>query len=214
MNKALIKYVTHTKQRIRYFCTDIKFIDMVVSKDKVVSLTYELRLDNADGEIIESLNTDAPLTFLYGSGGLLPKFEEQIDGLGIGADFKFKLLSNEAYGEVNENAIVKVPISAFEVDGKIDQTMLQIGNKIPMQDASGNKLTGIVKGIEEEDVVMDFNHPLAGNHLYFKGNITEIREATSEELEHGHIHAGGGCGCGDGASCDDSSNGGGCGCGC
>lgn len=188
---------------------------MVISKDKVVSLTYELRLDSAEGEVVESLNPDAPLTFLYGSGGLLPKFEEQIDGLKIGSGFDFQLLSHDAYGEINENAIVKVPTSAFEVNGEIDENMLKLGNKIPMQDASGNKLTGIVKGIKDENVEMDFNHPLAGNHLYFKGNITEIREATSEELEHGHIHAGGGCGCSDGGSCDDSAGGdGACGSGC
>lgn len=184
---------------------------MEVSKDKVVSLTYELRLDNPQGEIVESLTDDSPLTFLYGSGGLLPKFEEKIDGLKAGAGFDFELKSQDAYGEINDNAIVSVPISAFEIDGAIDQSMLHIGNKIPMQDGAGNKLTGIVKDITEENVVMDFNHPLAGNQLYFKGRITEVREATEEELEHGHIHAGGGCG--SGCGCGDSHGGGG-GCGC
>lgn len=172
--------------------------DMIVTKNKVVSLTYELRLDNPGGEIIESLSEESPLTFLYGSGGLLPKFEENIDGLKAGEDFNFNLDAKEAYGEVNENAIVKVPISAFEIDGKIDHNMLKVGNKIPMQDASGNKLTGIVQEISTENVTMDFNHPLAGNTLFFKGKITEIREATEEELTHGHAHYTGSCdGCED-----------------
>lgn len=177
---------------------------MVVTKNKVVSLTYELRLDNAKGEIVESLTEDSPLTFLFGSGGLLPKFEENIDGLQVGEDFDFNLIAKDAYGDVNENAIVKVPVTAFEVDGKIDQNMLKIGNKIPMQDASGNKLTGIIQEISTENVTMDFNHPLAGNALFFRGKITEIREATEEELTHGHAHYPGSC---DG--CDDCGDEGG-----
>lgn len=171
---------------------------MIVAKDRVVSLTYELRLDQPDGEVIESLEANAPLTFLYGGGGLLPKFEENISGLKVGDNFDFNLKSNEAYGEVNLDAIVSIPISAFEIDGKIDNNMLTIGNKIPMQDASGNKLTGVVQEVTSDNVKMDFNHPLAGNDLFFKGEITEIREATDEELTHGHAHYPGSCeGCSD-----------------
>jgi len=171
---------------------------MIISKDKVVSLTYELRLDGNKGEIVETLNDDSPLTFLYGSGNLLPKFEQNINGLKVGDSFSFDLKAEDAYGEVNENAIVNVPISAFEIDGKIDNNMLQEGNKIPMQDASGNKLTGIVKEITDESVVMDFNHPMAGNHLFFSGKITEVREATNEEMNCGHVHYPGSCeGCSD-----------------
>lgn len=166
---------------------------MIVTKDKVVSLTYELRLDQPDGEVIESLNTDAPLTFLFGAGGLLPKFEENIDGLKVGDGFDFNLKSDEAYGAVKSEAIVNIPINAFEVDGKIDQKMLEIGNRIPMQDASGNKLTGIVQEVTTDKVTMDFNHPLAGNDLFFKGKITDVREATEEELTHGHAHYPGNC---------------------
>ena len=171
---------------------------MIVTKNKVVSLTYELRTDNSNGEIVESLSEESPLTFLYGSGGLLPKFEENIDGLQVGEKFDFNLSVKDAYGDVNENAIVKVPVSAFEVNGRIDENMVKIGNKIPMQDASGNKLTGIVQEINSENVTMDFNHPLAGTPLYFKGKITEVREATEEELTHGHAHYPGSCeGCTD-----------------
>jgi len=171
---------------------------MIISKDKVVSLTYELRLDGNKGEIIETLNDDSPLTFLYGSENLLPKFEQNINGLKVGDSFRFDLKAEDAYGEVNENAIVNVPIPAFEIDGKIDNNMLKKGNKIPMQDSSGNKLTGIVKEITDESVVMDFNHPMAGNHLFFSGKITEIREATDEEMHRGHVHYPGNCeGCSD-----------------
>ena len=161
---------------------------MIVSKEKVVSLIYELRLDNSDGEVIETLTPESPLTFLYGSGGLLPKFEENLSGLKAGDQFDFMLKSHEAYGEVKNEAIVDIPKTAFEIKGKIDETMLTIGNKIPMQDASGNKLTGSVLKVSDDAVTMDFNHPLAGSDLFFKGEIREIREATDEELYHGHAH--------------------------
>ena len=166
---------------------------MIISKDKVVSLIYELRLDSSKGEIVEALTDDSPLTFLYGSGNLLPKFEKNISELKVGDKFSFDLKAEDAYGEINENAIVEVPVSAFEIDGKIDDKLLQPGNKIPMQDASGNKLTGVVKEINDETVKMDFNHPMAGNHLFFSGKIVEIREATEEELTHGHAHYSGSC---------------------
>jgi FKBP-type peptidyl-prolyl cis-trans isomerase SlyD len=159
---------------------------VIITKDKVVSLTYELRLDRQDGEIVETLSSDSPLIFLYGSGNLLPKFEENIDGLRVGDKFDFNLPALDGYGEINHDAIVDVPISAFEIEGKIDHSMLHSGNKIPMQDSSGNKLTGRVVKVKNENVSMDFNHPLAGNHLFFKGEITDIRDATDEEIKHGH----------------------------
>jgi FKBP-type peptidyl-prolyl cis-trans isomerase SlyD len=179
---------------------------MIVAKDKVVSLTYELRLDNPKGNMVESLSNDSPLVFIFGTGNLLPKFEENIAGLKVGDRFDFNLNATDAYGEVNNEAVVNVPISAFSVNGSIDHEMLQIGNKIPMQDSSGNKLTGSVKEVTDEAVKMDFNHPLAGNHLYFNGEITDIREATEEEMMHGHIHSHGGCG-GGCESCGDDHSG-------
>jgi FKBP-type peptidyl-prolyl cis-trans isomerase SlyD len=184
---------------------------MIVTKDKVVSLTYELRLDGREGEIVESLSVDAPMVFLYGAGNLLPKFEENIDGLHVGDKFDFNLTAINAYGEIDLDAIVSVPIAAFEIDGKTDENMLRLGNKIPMQDNAGNKLTGVVTEVTNDSVKMDFNHPLAGSDLFFKGIITEVREATEEELHHGHIHAHGGCGGGGCGDCGDSE-GGSCGC--
>ncbi len=175
---------------------------MMIEKDKVVSLTYELRVNKVDGELIESLNESAPLTFLYGSGRLLPKFESNIEGLKSGDSFTFDLACEDAYGPLNENAVVNVPKAAFEINGVVDHDLLQIGNTIPMQDSSGNRLNGIVKEVNGDKVKMDFNHPLAGNHLFFNGMITEIREASEEELTHGHIHNSGSCGC-----CSDCGDG-------
>ena len=170
---------------------------MIVSNDRVISIIYELRIDKADGKIIESLKNDAPLTFIYGTGSLLPKFEDHLAGLGIGDNFSFSLSAADAYGEVDHNALVTVPLSAFEVNGKVDYDLVKTGNIIPMQDGNGNRLNGLVREISAEAVTMDFNHPLAGNSLFFTGQVIDVREATEEERNHGHVHAGGCEGCSD-----------------
>ena len=80
----------------------------------------------------------------------------------------------------------------------MDENLLKEGNFVPMMDAEGRRLNGKVITIEAEAVQMDFNHPMAGNDLFFKGQVTEIREATEEELTHGHAHYPGSC-----EGCDD-----------
>jgi len=177
---------------------------MIAEKDNVVSIVYELRTGSAKGEVVEALTPDNPLTFLFGTGGLLPKFEENLSGKTAGDNFEFLLNSEDAYGPVVESAIVHVPRSVFEIDGQVNEELMAIGNMVPMMDAEGRRLNGKVLAVEGDAVQMDFNHPMAGNDLYFKGEIVEVREATEEELSHGHVHSGGGCGCG--------SGGGGCGC--
>ena len=168
---------------------------MIVEKNKVVSLTYHLKVK---GETVENVGAETPLQFLFGSGNLLPKFEQNLDGLKINDGFDFELVSDDAYGAVNKDAIVDVPLKAFEVEGKIDHDMLKVGNKIPMLDQSGNRLNGQVIQVDSETITMDFNHPLAGDDLHFNGKVVEIREATSDELEHGHVHNPGSC-----ENCDD-----------
>ena len=166
---------------------------MEVSQNKVVSLTYELRVNGKSGDVIEKVDSNSPLTFLFGTGSLLPKFEDNLAGLKIGDSFDFNLISEDAYGEFDENSIIKVPLQAFQIDGKVDYELVKIGNKIPMQDSEGHRLTGVVKNVDTDSVTMDFNHPLAGNHLFFKGEITDIRQATEDELTHGHAHSEGSC---------------------
>jgi FKBP-type peptidyl-prolyl cis-trans isomerase SlyD len=159
---------------------------MNVEKNKVVGLSYVLKVN---GETVEEVGTDSPLIFLYGVGNLLPQFEQNLDGLEINDDFDFELVAEDAYGPVNEEAIVDVPLKAFEVNGEIDNSLLKEGNQVPMLDQSGNRLNGKIVSFDENYVTMDFNHPLAGSDLHFNGTIVEIREATDEELEHGHVHS-------------------------
>lgn len=161
---------------------------MEVGNSKVVTLTYELKLDNADGNLVEQVDKDKPFVFLHGSGNMLPTFEEKLNGKKEGDNFEFTLNKEEAYGEPNEEAIIDLPMSVFEVEGKIDENLLQLGKYIPMQDQQGNQLDGQVKEIGEETVKMDFNHPMAGQDLHFQGEIIEVRDASDEEVNHGHAH--------------------------
>jgi FKBP-type peptidyl-prolyl cis-trans isomerase SlyD len=180
---------------------------MTISEGKVVSIIYELRREDEKGEVVEALQKDHPLTFLFGRGNLLPKFEENLAGLKTGDSFRFHLPCDDAYGPVQENAIVDVPIDIFKVNGELDSNMLQPGNVVPMLDREGRRLNGKITDIKEEAVTMDFNHPMAGANLYFSGEVTELREPTEEELAHGHVHAAHSCGCdcsSEGCGTDDS----------
>lgn len=161
---------------------------MKVGTKKVVSLTYELRHQDAQGELIQKVEKDRPFVYLFGVGGLLPKFEESLNGLAVGDKFSFNLSANEGYGQPNDEAVIDLDKKIFEVDGKIDEELLQVGNQITMQDQNGNPLDGVVMEISDDTVKMDFNHPLAGMDLHFSGDILEVRDATAEELSHGHVH--------------------------
>jgi FKBP-type peptidyl-prolyl cis-trans isomerase SlyD len=88
--------------------------------------------------------------------------------------------------------VVNLPLDIFKVDGKVDYEMLKEGSMLPMMDNQGNHLQGKVLGVENDTVRMDFNHPMSGKTLHFTGEIVGVREATEEELSHGHIH-GDGC---------------------
>ena len=192
---------------------------MVIAKDSVVSLSYELKLPKKNNEIVETVNSSNPLVFLLGYGNLLPKFESNLTGLNIGDKFDFVLKSEDAYGIISSDAIVDLPKTVFMVDGEINEDILVLDNVIPMTDQGGNRFNGRVIELTDTNVKMDFNHPLAGEDLHFTGEVVEVREATSEEIEHGHIHASGGgcgsggCGCDSGCDCEDeASMSGGCGC--
>ena len=177
---------------------------MKITKDKVVSLSYELRTEGKDGEIIETVGAARPLVFLFGANNLVPGFERHVENLKTGDTFAFLLACEEAYGAASEEALVEIPKTAFMVDGKIDHDMLFEGNAIPMTDSQGNHLNGVVAEVKSDTVVMDFNHPLAGDDLYFAGTVVDVRDATPEELKRGHISSdcpssgcegcGGGCG--------------------
>lgn len=155
---------------------------MVIENDKMVSLKYVLREGDSEGGIVEEVSDDNPLKFLYGAGQMLPHFESNIENLSEGDKFEFKLNSDEAYGEKREELVVDLPMSVFEVDGKIDDKLLTVGNQVPMADAQGRRFIGTVVSLTDSSVKMDFNHPMAGTGLHFTGEILNVREASPEEL--------------------------------
>jgi FKBP-type peptidyl-prolyl cis-trans isomerase SlyD len=165
---------------------------MKIDKNKVVALTYTLKYDNASGETIEVADERDPLVFLFGTGGMLPKFEENLSELKAGDKFEFILEKNDAYGDFTEEAIVELSKDIFRIEGEIDHEMIKIGSFIPMQDQNGHPLQGKVLSVSDTDVRMDFNHPMAGKNLHFTGVIVDVRDASAEELSHGHVHGHGG----------------------
>jgi FKBP-type peptidyl-prolyl cis-trans isomerase SlyD len=155
---------------------------MKIENNKMVSLTYELRENDHDGKVIEVVERERPLNFIFGTGKLLPAFESSLNDLSEGDPFSFALTSADAYGERSEEMIVGVPVSVFHSEGKIDENICFVGNVVPMVDGSGNNLNGQIIAIESDHVTMDFNHPMAGVNLYFSGNVIGVREPSEEEL--------------------------------
>ena len=177
---------------------------MGIVKDKMVSLTYDLRLDGKDGEIFETAAKENPLIFLYGAGMMLPAFESGLVNKNAGDTFEIEIPAVNGYGEVNEEAILDLPKHIFHVDGKFDEELVTPGKSVPMMSSGGQRMEGLVISVDDNIVKMDFNHPLAGEDLHFTGEILEVRDATDEELISAY-NPGAGCsgGCGSG-SCESS----------
>jgi len=180
---------------------------MKIEKNKVVSLIYELRETNAEGRVVELLEESNPMTFIYGTGRLLPKFELNLLSLEKGDNFKFMLDSESAYGDRREDMIINVPLSVFQNEGKLDENVCRVGNEVPMMDREGNRINGVINEITDSYVKMDFNHPMAGTDLYFSGKIMDVHEATDEEIA-GMNHSCSSCGShdSDSGSCSGSCN--------
>ncbi len=167
---------------------------MKIAQNSVVSVTYSLKAGASGGtaQQIESVDETNPLVFIFGAGMMIPGFEKNLNGMSVGDSFAFSIQPEEAYGTPDNSAIVKLPIDIFKQDGVIDFQILKVGNILPMSDSEGNMLQGKVVGFDDKDVTMDFNHPLAGQDLHFTGKVVGVREATLEELAHGHVHGEGG----------------------
>jgi len=188
---------------------------MEIGKYKMVTLTYSLYIDDENGEMIEQATVEKPLEFLYGAGLMLPKFETHLEGLKQDDPFQIKLESKDAYGELNDNAVVELPRNVFLVNGEFDSELIKVGNTVPMMNSNGQRMNGIVLDVNDENVKMDFNHPLAGEDLFFTGKVVGVREAS--ETEVAQVLSGNSCGCADhegGCGSCGSDGEDGCSCGC
>lgn len=158
---------------------------MAIENNNVVTLNYTLHTIEENGEktFVEQTTTENPLTFLYGVGMMLPKFEENIAGLQIGEKTSFALDAVDAYGERDDKAMAQLPADMFNETG-----LPPVGEVLPLQDNQGNQFRAVVVEVSPEVVVADLNHPMAGKKLNFDIEILAMRPATEEELSHGHSH--------------------------
>jgi FKBP-type peptidyl-prolyl cis-trans isomerase SlyD len=168
-----------------------------ITEETVASISYKLSISNEETpiQLVETVDASAPMTFLVGNSGLPEAFEDQLEGLKTGDSFDFEISAEEAFGEYTEEDVVELPLEDFyDEDGTLDAEYIKEGNVVPMTDDEGNHVNGRILEIntEEKLIVVDFNHPLAGHDLHFEGTIVSVREATDEELEHGHVHGEGG----------------------
>lgn len=156
-------------------------------KHNVISVNYNLYKDSAEGELIESTEGQQPLVYLSGMGQMIPEFEAQLDGLAVGAEFSFSIKADNAYGQRMEEAIIELPQDMFMQEGKLVEQIV-VDNVLPLQSQDGQVHPGKILAINEKTITFDMNHLLAGQDLHFTGSVLDIREATKEEVEHGHVH--------------------------
>ena len=154
---------------------------MTIQNDKVVTLHYHLT--NTEGQVIESSRGSEPLTYLHGAGTILSGLENALTGLDVGTTKSVELAPADAYGEHDATKIETLPRGAFD---RVQN--LEVGMLLQAQDPDGETFTVHVMDIREDTVIIDANHPLAGETLTFAIEVLAIRDATSDELTHGHVH--------------------------
>lgn len=180
-----------------------------IQPGKYVELGYDLYEVSPQGEkLVHQTDANDPEKIIFGvTRGMIRPLEVAIDGLEPGGEFDVTVKAEEAFGPRDPEQIVTLEKDVFEVDGKFDAETVKPGAVLPMMTADGYRINGVVTEVTDKEVKMDFNHPLAGKDVRFKGKIITVRDATPEELQPAH-----GCGCG----CDHDSCGDGCGdsCGC
>ncbi|MDH5656210.1 MAG: peptidylprolyl isomerase [Spirochaetia bacterium] len=157
---------------------------MKIEKDKVVMIDY--KLTGEDGSVIDTSDGREPLAYLHGNGGLIPGLESELEGKAVEDSFSVSIPPEKAYGTRDESLLYVIPRKEFEMS---DQ--LKVGMQFQAQNESGIQLLTISK-IDGDDITVDGNHPLAGETLNFDVTVKEIRDATAEELSHGHVHGPGG----------------------
>ena len=153
----------------------------MITKNKVVSLSYCLK--DEQGKELDKAGTDKPMVYLHGGGAIVPGLENALSGLKVGEKKEVTIKPEEGYGEVLSDLKMNVERKMFHAGQKI-----AIGMQFMAELGDGKKHPFTVVEMKDDDIHIDGNHPLAGQTLHFSVEIMEIREATTEELEHGHSH--------------------------
>jgi len=157
---------------------------MKIAKGTVVSLDYRLHL--GDGETVDASDPGEPLRYVHGEGNIVPGLESALHGLEMGATRQVVVAPAEGYGEHDPRGLQEVQKEAFGPE------LPEVGDELMARGPQGETVPFVVKEIRAETVLVDLNHPLAGRTLHFDVTVREVRPATAEELEHGHVHGQGG----------------------
>ena len=176
--------VTRNPQLFYYLAPLIKSGIMKVAKNKVVSIHYTLTSDK--GEILDTSEGKSPLAYIHGTGQLIPGLEKELESKEANDEVKAVVAPEDAYGVYNHDQVFVVGKDGFQGEEE-----LTVGLQVQVDTGQGQAV-GIVTKIEGENVTLDLNHPLAGQILHFEVKITDVRDATPEELSHGHAHGEGG----------------------
>src|SRR5512142_3446336 len=151
---------------------------MKIEKGRVVDLDYSLHL--GDGEVVDRSDPGEPLTYLHGEGEIVPGLENALEGMEKGQSKQVVVKPTDGYGDRDEERVQRVPRKAFP-PGFVPE----VGMELSAQGPGGEEIPFVVQKVEPETVTIDLNHPLAGKTLHFDITVREVREATSEELQHG-----------------------------
>jgi FKBP-type peptidyl-prolyl cis-trans isomerase SlyD len=158
--------------------------DMTIKQDSVVAIHYTLKDDS--GEIIDTSSGGEPLSYLHGRGNLIAGLERELQGKQVGDKLNVAVAPADGYGEYDESLVQRIPRRSLKGISNVKP-----GMQLRTQTAHGAR-TVVVKRVTGDIVTVDGNHPLAGKNLNFEVEITGVRDATAEELEHGHVHGPGG----------------------
>ncbi len=160
-------------------------LDKVVADDQVVSIAYTLR--DEEGELIDSAPDEVPLEFIQGYGQIITGLEDELYGMSLGDEKDLIIAPENAYGEYDPEASQVAPLDAFP-----QEMELEIGLPVEVYgEEADDPIEGFIADIYDDSVLLDFNHPLAGETLHFHVKVVGLRDATAEELDHGHVHGDG-----------------------
>lgn len=154
----------------------------MIEDDVVVELQYQLW---SDGELVEQSEENDPLVYLHGYDNIIPGLERELHGLRVGDEKDITVTPEEAYGPRDPENVEDVSLSDLPLDFTPEEGMV-----LEVQDEDGNVYVAQVQQVSDDSVTLDFNHPMAGKTLRFQVRITNLREPTEEELDHGHVHDG------------------------
>lgn len=155
---------------------------MTVGKDAVVTIAYTLK--NDDGEVLDTSENHGDLSYLHGHENIVPGLESALDGKSVGDQIDTTVNPAEGYGERRDDLVFSIPRE------RLPEGELELGMQFRAQSQDGQEIVVNLIDIGENEVTLDGNHPLAGQDLHFDVTVQNVREATEEEISHGHVHDG------------------------